>query len=249
MKKIFTLVFLAATSCVFGQSIHFFDAATDITNDTVTVPTYPGNSASNDYDIHNVSSSSVNFKVKRTIMTPPLDSSCSLYFCTGALCYSPSSNVTYTGSGTTTLAGSTNLTGANGLLAHLDALGADCCDTYIKYQAYVVGSVGDTATFVIHYACVAGVNEIEKTGGIVSAAFPNPSSSVVSMHYSIREYSNKGKIIMYDMLGKPVKEVVLNEKEGTAHVSVDNLSSGIYFYTFFVDDKAIATKKLIISSK
>src|SRR3954463_12761441 len=118
MKKILTLICLiSAAAYTSGQSLNFYDGTTNITNTTVTVPIYVGDLQQNDYDIHNITASSVSFKVKRTIMTPPLDSTCSVYFCTGSLCYTPSSNVTYTGSGSTTLAGMTDLTGSNGLLA------------------------------------------------------------------------------------------------------------------------------------
>ena len=252
MKKILTLLCLVTvTAFTSAQSLKFYTGATDVSSTTLTIPIYVGDSQSDDIDIHNVSSSTVIFKVKRTIMTPPIDSTCSVYFCTGALCYSPSANIYYTGGGSTTLAGMTNLIGANGLLAHFDVLGTSCCDTYIKYQAYVVGAVGDTASVIVHYACLAGagVQEIEKTGGAISNAYPNPANSIVSIRYNVKEYSTRGKIVIYDMLGKAVKETELNDKEGTARINVSDLNLGIYFYTFFVDDKAIATKKLVISSK
>ena len=51
------------------------------------------------------------------------------------------------------------------------------------------------------------------------------------------------------MVGKIVKETELTDKKGTAKINVDDLNSGIYFYSFIVDGKAISTKKLVISSK
>jgi hypothetical protein len=51
------------------------------------------------------------------------------------------------------------------------------------------------------------------------------------------------------MLGKMVKQLVLDEKQGVAKINVSDLNSGVYFYSFLVDEKAIVTKKLVVSTK
>ena len=51
------------------------------------------------------------------------------------------------------------------------------------------------------------------------------------------------------MLGKVIKEIALNDKQGTLKVDVSELKAGIYFYAFMLNDKAITTKKLIVSAK
>ncbi len=251
MKKILTTFsLLLASVYVSGQSLRLFDGATDISNTTLTVPITAGANQVNNIDVHNINSSSVNFKIRRIIMTPPLDATCNVYFCSGIHCYPPSPKVVYTEPGTgTTLAGMTNLTGASGLIAHFDVGATSCCDTYIKYQAYNTNVIGDTATVIVHYSCVSAVNEVEKLGGAITSAYPNPSNSLICIKYNIKENSTRGKIVFYDLLGKVEKEVVLNDKEGTAKINVSDFNEGIYFYSFFIDDKLIATKKLVIPSK
>lgn len=248
MKKILTSLFLiSVTTYSFGQSLRLYNGATDITNTTITIPITANTSQANDIDIHNITSSPVNFKIRRTIVSPPLDSNCSVYFCTGITCYSPSTNAVYTGNNAVTLNGNTNLTGSQGLIAHFD-VGPSCCDnTYIKYQAFVVGVTGDTATFTIHYSCASGINDLKKSGSI-SNAYPNPANSLIAINYEVNDNTN-GKIIIYDMLGKQVKEFTITDKQGIAKINVADLNAGIYFYSFVIDGKAIATKKLVISSR
>lgn len=96
---------------------------------------------------------------------------------------------------------------------------------------------------------VSGIINNEDNLSAISNPFPNPANSIVSMKYDINEFSEKGEIVFYDMLGKSVKEITLSDKKGTAKINVDDLNSGIYFYSFLVDGKAISTKKLVVSSK
>ena len=96
---------------------------------------------------------------------------------------------------------------------------------------------------------VSGVVNYQNIFSSIGNAFPNPSNMSVSVKYDINEFSNSGTIIFYDMLGKAVKEVALTDKKGTVKINVDDLNSGVYFYSFLVDGKAISTKKLVISNK
>ncbi len=79
--------------------------------------------------------------------------------------------------------------------------------------------------------------------------YPNPASSFVSMKYDVNEYAKSAKIVLFDMLGKEVKQLIIGDKQGVAKINVSDLSSGVYFYSFLVDEKAVVTKKIVISTK
>ncbi|HEX8516443.1 MAG TPA: T9SS type A sorting domain-containing protein [Bacteroidia bacterium] len=261
MKKIFTSVFtIAFASFGFGQSLHIYDSGVDVTNTHIYDSISPFNTTTqsldltiHDLELHNVTPNTVSYKVNRTILNAPASMG-NLYFCTGTQCYSPQSATTWTpGGAPLTLAGNATLPsgpGTYGIAAHYDA---DTLGTSIDvlYRVYNTAVAGDTAYVTIHYIGVAtGITESAKlAGGNISAAYPNPASSLVSIKYDMNQYAENGKISFYDMLGKKVKEVVLTEKQGVAKVDVSELKSGIYFYSFLVNDKAVATKKLVISSK
>ena len=96
---------------------------------------------------------------------------------------------------------------------------------------------------------VSEIVNYQNTFYSISNAFPNPANISVSMKYDITEFSHKGQIVIYDMLGKAVKEITLSDKKGTAKINVYDLSAGVYFYSFLVDGKAVSTKKLVVSSQ
>jgi hypothetical protein len=121
----------------------------------------------------------------------------------------------------------------------------------IQYCFYDNANPTDQACITVVYSAsaTAGIHDLSKTQGSITNAYPNPASSVVSFKYEMNDYSQNGKIRIYDMLGKVVKEIGLNEKEGIVKMNVSELNEGIYFYTFFINDKTVSTKKMVINSK
>ncbi|MCW3104883.1 MAG: type sorting protein [Bacteroidetes bacterium] len=254
MKKIFTSVFaIALTSFAFGQSIHIFDGGIDVTGANVYDTVDASEATLHDLELHNLTSSAVNYKVNRTLVNP-IDADASLYFCTGTQCYSPQTATTWTPTGPdATIAANSTLPsgpGTYGIAAHYDA-GAMPSTLTVIYRVYNTGTSGDTAFVTIHYISVyAGIEENAKlAGGSIAAAYPNPASSIASIKYDMNQYAQKGKIVFYDMLGKKVKEMELSDKQGVVKVDVSEFNSGVYFYSFIVNDKAIATKKLVVSAR
>ncbi|MCE3280916.1 MAG: hypothetical protein K0S44_3107 [Bacteroidetes bacterium] len=262
MKKIFTSVIaLAFTSFGFAQSIHIYEGGVDVTGSTVydTARGYNFSTQSMDLtvlelELHNTTSNSVSYKVNRTILSGTLPMASQLYFCTGVQCYSPNPAITWTpGGAPSTIAANSTLPsgpGTYGISAHYDdSLATE--DVVVLYRVYNTAVAGDTAFVTVRYVGInVGIEEnTSLAGGTVSAAYPNPSASFTSIKYDMNQYAQKGKIVFYDMLGKKVKEIELTEKQGIAKVDVSEFNSGIYFYSFIVNDRAIATKKLVVSSK
>lgn len=252
MKKILTSILaLAFASFTFGQSLRIFDLGIDVTNDTIIVPIVAGDAMVNDLEIHNTTTVAVDFKVGRIIT--PIDSCANVYFCTGTLCYSPQTAlVWYPGGASQTIGASAvlpNGPGTYGIAAHYDACPTICNDFFVKYQLYnTLAGSADTSVVTINYVCTpAGINENKQE--VSSSAYPNPSNSFVNINYQVKESYTSGKIIVYDMLGKQVREISIADKQGMAKLNVEDLMAGIYFYSIVLDNKIIATKKLIVSSK
>ncbi|MGZ4035049.1 MAG: T9SS type A sorting domain-containing protein [Bacteroidia bacterium] len=252
MKKIFTSLFvLAIATFGFSQSLHIYNSGVDVTGDTVIVPITAGSTNLNDLEIHNTTTSIINFQCNRTIT--PIDSCANVYYCTGVQCYSPHTQTTWTPTdGGETIGASAVLPsgpGTYGISAHYDACASFCNDIYVLYRVYNrAASTNDTARVILHYMCATGINEAEQAI-VNSNAYPNPANSSVTISYEMKEQYNNGKIVFYDMLGKSVKQVAIADKQGNMKVDVSGLNDGIYFYSIVVDSKAIVTKKLIVSSK
>jgi photosystem II stability/assembly factor-like uncharacterized protein len=84
--------------------------------------------------------------------------------------------------------------------------------------------------------------------------FPNPFNPVTKIKYFIKnsvssiQYSEV-KLIVYNIVGKEITTLVNNKQtKGDYEVRFDgsNLSSGVYFYTLFVDGNRIDTKKMLM---
>jgi hypothetical protein len=249
LKIFISVLFLTASATFsFGQSLRLFSGSTDITGTTVNIPVLSSGSYSNTFDVHNITSAAVNYKVRRVIVNGPLDSACNVSYCLGVSCYPASHNIIYEPIGNgLTLAGNTNLFGVNGLAADFST-GPSCCDTYIEYLFYNKDVANDTARLFIHYDCTLGIHDFENAGGIISNAFPNPASSVTTFNYNLSSFSHSGKIVFYDVLGNVVKEIALTDKSGVAEINVADMTAGIYFYSLLVDEKAVMTKKIMITS-
>ena len=78
--------------------------------------------------------------------------------------------------------------------------------------------------------------------------FPNPFNPRTVIGYSLLKNGNI-QIKVYDILGKEITTLVNeNKKSGNYEVKFDgsNYASGIYFYTLFVENLKIDTKKLLL---
>jgi hypothetical protein len=252
MKKILTSLFaISLVTAGFGQSIHIWDGGIDVTGDTVIVPITAGSANLNDLELHNTTTSIINFQCNRTITT--LDPCANVYYCTGVQCYSPHTQTTWTPVDSGETIGASAILpsgpGTYGISAHYDACPSSCNDIYVMYRVFnrAPGS-NDTARVTLYYMCTSGIEENEQAI-VNSTAFPNPANSSVTISYEMKEQYNQGKIVIFDMLGKKMKEIAITDKQGMSKISVTDLKDGIYFYSIIVDSKAIATKKLIVSSK
>ncbi|MDF2435945.1 MAG: type sorting protein [Bacteroidota bacterium] len=261
MKKIFTsIIALTFTTLGFAQSLHIYEGSTDVTGGHIYDTAYGYNFTTQSLDLklhelelHNTTSSAVSYKVNRTILSGTLPAASALYFCTGVQCYSPNSAITWTpgGAPSSIAANATLPSGPNtyGISAHYDDSLATS-NVVVLYRVFNTAVAGDTAFVTIHYiGSAVGIEENKLASVNVSSAYPNPAISTVSIKYEMNQYAQKGKLIVFDMLGNKVKEMDLNEKQGVAKVDVSTMAPGVYFYSFMVNDKALVTKKLIVSSK
>ena len=80
----------------------------------------------------------------------------------------------------------------------------------------------------------------------LSQNFPNPFSDQTKIAYSITGNDN-ANFVVYDMNGKVLKQLSIENKEGEIILSANDFPSGTYFYTIERNNKAIVTKKFIVN--
>ncbi|MFU8844095.1 MAG: T9SS type A sorting domain-containing protein [Bacteroidales bacterium] len=81
---------------------------------------------------------------------------------------------------------------------------------------------------------------------IISRVYPNPAHQTAHFDFEWKKEMTDAKIIIYNLLGKMVREVEIRENTGTLKINVSDLIEGIYFYSLVVKNQPEVTQKLII---
>lgn len=76
--------------------------------------------------------------------------------------------------------------------------------------------------------------------------YPNPVVDFAQFQYQILNERIKASIVIHNILGNPIGEFDLDKHETKLKVRTDDYSAGIYFYTLYVDNEGVMTRKLII---
>lgn len=90
------------------------------------------------------------------------------------------------------------------------------------------------------------VNEFDYKDIVLSDVYPNPSVRTAQFDYSIKNKSVKARISINSFIGNPIADYELDPERSTLPINVADFNPGIYFYTLFLDNKNIVTKKLVI---
>ena len=119
----------------------------------------------------------------------------------------------------------------------------------ISYRVFNVKSPEDYTQIELHYS----IEEISKEGLLYSSktvdlsdVYPNPVTEVAIFDYKIKNDSKEAKIIIHNVLGSIAGEYKLNPFEQQLKVSVENYNPGVYFYSLYIDNEGVATKKLVV---
>jgi len=96
-------------------------------------------------------------------------------------------------------------------------------------------------------------SELDLTNANLSN-YPNPFNPSTTIYFNLLESSNNSKIVIYNSKGQEIKTYrnsLLSVGENSiiwdgTDENGDNVTSGIYFYRLFSEDKSIATKKMML---
>ncbi|MFD2033231.1 T9SS type A sorting domain-containing protein [Belliella marina] len=89
-------------------------------------------------------------------------------------------------------------------------------------------------------------NEVDHKDISIGSVYPNPSNRIAQIDYNFKNPRATAKISINSFIGNPVAEYRLDPRQETLVMNVEDLRPGVYFYTLFVDNKNIVTKKLVV---
>lgn len=90
------------------------------------------------------------------------------------------------------------------------------------------------------------VDEFDYKDIVLSDVYPNPSVRIAQFDYEFKNKSAKARIAINSFIGNPVAEYELDPERSTLAIPVADFNPGIYFYTLFLDNQNIVTKKLVV---
>jgi hypothetical protein len=92
----------------------------------------------------------------------------------------------------------------------------------------------------------AGIIKNSNTSNTLPNAFPNPSSSQISIPYVFTNNETVGKICVYDVNGKMIKEFKVDNKFETLILDTQEFTAGTYYYNLTTDNGVSSAKKIIV---
>jgi len=77
---------------------------------------------------------------------------------------------------------------------------------------------------------------------------PNPFNSSTTIEYTLPQYFKSAKIVITAMSGRELRQFpVSGAGAGSITISSGSLSSGMYYYSLYVDDILVDTKRMIVT--
>ena len=234
MKKAILFFLVVSTVQVFSQSS--ITVEPHVNNVNTSNSTSVLGDLGTDIKVKNISSSSINIKVSREVISAT--SGTENYFCWQS-CYLPATSVS-----PHTISFSPGHELPTNFQVHFDNKGILPASASIKYCAFNADNESDSACTIVNYA-IAGTSIDENSLSSFSDFHPNPASSYASLNYSILP-SQSAEVVVTDILGTIVENKIIKNNQGIARLDVSNTPNGLYFANIYVDGKLDAIKRLLV---
>lgn len=76
--------------------------------------------------------------------------------------------------------------------------------------------------------------------------YPNPVIDQAFIDYRIYNESLKAKVVIHNILGSAIGHYELPVFESRVKIQADEFTSGVYFYTVYLDNIGVLTRKLVV---
>lgn len=119
----------------------------------------------------------------------------------------------------------------------------------VKYAVYNRSNLQDVRHIELNFVVEAKPerSELYRSSLItIHDVYPNPVKDYATIEYQLHTDKFKAKIVVHNILGNPVAEYELPQLESRIKILAEQLSSGIYFYTLYIDREGVMTRKLIV---
>lgn len=119
----------------------------------------------------------------------------------------------------------------------------------LKFQVFTKGNPSEAVDYSVSFSIQEKGQKqiIFKSKDItIQDVYPNPVQDLAYMDYRIHNESVTAKVIIHNILGRAISEFELSPLEDRVKIHSEEFVSGIYFYTLYVNNNGVLTRKLII---
>ena len=119
----------------------------------------------------------------------------------------------------------------------------------LRFEVFVKGSYRD----VIDHPVTVVVDEKPARNVVfhsnditIQDVYPNPVSDQAFIDYKIHNEAVKAKVLIHNILGKIMGTYELPTSDTRVKLQADEFPPGVYFYTLYVENEGLITRKLIV---
>lgn len=119
----------------------------------------------------------------------------------------------------------------------------------LKFDVFVKGKPNETQEQMVNVMVEEKQNRslvFDSKEISVRDVFPNPVQHEAFVEYQLHQDHIKAKMVIHNILGKPMGEYEMPYHESKIKVLAEDLASGIYFFTIYLDGNGVATRKMIV---
>jgi hypothetical protein len=80
----------------------------------------------------------------------------------------------------------------------------------------------------------------------VNDVYPNPVTEFAFIDYNVLDDNIDAKVVIHNVLGSIVAEYELPYLETRVKINAEEFNAGVYFYTLYVDNEGVMSRKLIV---
>lgn len=119
----------------------------------------------------------------------------------------------------------------------------------VRYTIFNKSNPTESSTIELNYV-VEGKSEksdIYSSKYItIHDVYPNPVIDFANIDYKLHTDEVKTKIVIHNILGNTLTEYELPYLETSIKIPAEQLGAGIYFYTLYIENEGVMTRKLIV---
>ena len=118
----------------------------------------------------------------------------------------------------------------------------------LKFEVFVRGNPKDIAEYTVGVSIGDKQKELifQSKEITIQDVYPNPVMEAAFIDYRLHSESVKARVVLHNILGKSIGDYELPYFETRIKILTEDLAAGVYFYTVYLNNSGVLTRKLIV---